>query len=68
MWGDRDPIIPVTHAHRAHELIPGSRLELFEGAGHYPHCEQPDRFADVLVDFLSSTAPARPEAVALKSS
>src|SRR5262245_37375843 len=32
VWGDRDPIIPVDHAYAAHELVPGSRLEIFEGA------------------------------------
>ena len=26
IWGDRDDIIPVSHAHAAHEAIPGSRL------------------------------------------
>ena len=59
VWGDRDPIIPVSHAHRTHELVPGSRLEIFEGAGHYPHCEDPVRFASVLGDFIGSTEPAR---------
>jgi pimeloyl-ACP methyl ester carboxylesterase len=57
VWGDRDPIIPMAHGIAAHEAIPGSRLEIFEGAGHYPHCEQPERFADLLVDFVESTAP-----------
>jgi pimeloyl-ACP methyl ester carboxylesterase len=58
VWGDRDPIIPPRHAFAAHAAIPNSRLELFEGAGHFPHCEQPDRFVDVLVDFAESTPPA----------
>jgi pimeloyl-ACP methyl ester carboxylesterase len=58
MWGDRDPIIPVAHAYAAHEAIPNSRLEIFEGVGHYPHCERPARFLEVLVDFLQTT-PAR---------
>lgn len=58
IWGDRDPIIPFAHATSAHELIPGSRLEVFEGAGHYPHCEAPGRFAQVLADFVDSTTPA----------
>ena len=57
VWGDRDPIIPMAHGIAAHEAIPGSRFEIFEGAGHYPHCEQPERFAEVLVDFLESTTP-----------
>jgi pimeloyl-ACP methyl ester carboxylesterase len=59
VWGARDLFIPVGHARAAHEAIPGSRLELFEDVGHYPHCEAPARFVDVLVDFIISTAPAR---------
>ena len=57
VWGDRDPIIPVRHAHDAHELMPGSRLEIFENAGHFPHVEFPGRFTDVLEDFLATTEP-----------
>jgi pimeloyl-ACP methyl ester carboxylesterase len=58
VWGDRDAIIPVHHAHTTHELLPGSRLEIFEGVGHYPQCEQPERFAQLVTDFMGSTAPA----------
>jgi pimeloyl-ACP methyl ester carboxylesterase len=59
VWGARDPFIPVSHAIAAHEAIPGSRLEIFEGVGHYPHCEAPERFVEVLVGFIASTEPAR---------
>jgi pimeloyl-ACP methyl ester carboxylesterase len=59
VWGAQDPFIPVSHAVAAHEAIPGSRLEIFDGVGHYPHCEAPERFARVLVDFIASTEPAR---------
>jgi pimeloyl-ACP methyl ester carboxylesterase len=59
VWGDADPIIPVDHAYAAHDSIPGSRLEIFEGVGHYPHCEAPERFVDVLGDFIETTVPAR---------
>ena len=58
VWGGADSMIPVAHGHRAHELIPGSRLELLEGAGHFPHHDQPRRFTDLLVDFLDGTRPA----------
>ncbi|MFA5883316.1 MAG: alpha/beta fold hydrolase [Acidimicrobiia bacterium] len=58
MWGDRDPIIPVAHAHTAHAAMPGSRLEVFEGVGHFPHLECPDAFVAVLLDFLATTEPA----------
>jgi pimeloyl-ACP methyl ester carboxylesterase len=58
VWGERDPIIPAAHGIAAHETIPGSRLELFAGAGHFPHREDPIRFVSVLEDFLRSTEPA----------
>jgi pimeloyl-ACP methyl ester carboxylesterase len=58
VWGDHDPIIPLAHALEAHEAIVGSRLEIFEGAGHYPHCTDPERFAEVLDDFVASTSGA----------
>ena len=59
VWGAQDPFIPVRHAVAAHKAIPGSRLEIFDGVGHYPHCEAPERFVEVLVDFITSTKPAR---------
>jgi len=59
VWGAQDPFIPVRHAVAAHQAIPGSRLEIFEGVGHYPHCEAPARFVAVLIDFIASTKPAR---------
>jgi len=58
VWGDADPIIPVSHAITAHEAMPGSRLEIFEGTGHFPHAEEPERFTRVLLDFLATTEPA----------
>jgi pimeloyl-ACP methyl ester carboxylesterase len=59
VWGAQDPFIPVSHAIAAHQVIPGSRLEIFDGVGHYPHCEAPERFVALLVDFIASTKPAR---------
>jgi pimeloyl-ACP methyl ester carboxylesterase len=58
VWGERDPIIPVRHGRAAHELVPTSRLEVFEDAGHFPHVDDPQRFLDVLLDFIDSTEPA----------
>jgi len=57
VWGERDPLIPVRHAYAAHERVPGSRLEIFPGAGHFPHRDDPDRFASVLLDFIATTHP-----------
>ena len=59
VWGERDSIIPVAHGVAAHEAMPGSRLEIFPGAGHMPHDADPDRFSAVLTDFCRSTTSAR---------
>ena len=58
VWGDRDRVIPVSHAELAHELMPGSRLEIFPGAGHFPFNDDPDRFIEVLEDFIATTDEA----------
>jgi pimeloyl-ACP methyl ester carboxylesterase len=58
VWGDRDRIIPVSHADLAHELMPGSRLEIFPGAGHFPFNDDPDRFIEVLEEFIAGTEEA----------
>jgi pimeloyl-ACP methyl ester carboxylesterase len=53
VWGARDRVIPSMHAARAAEAIPGSRVEIFERAGHFPHLDDPDRFLRVLRDFMA---------------
>jgi pimeloyl-ACP methyl ester carboxylesterase len=58
VWGSRDPIIPAGHAEQAHDALPGSRLEVFDGVGHLPQLEEPTRFVEVLEDFIASTEPA----------
>jgi pimeloyl-ACP methyl ester carboxylesterase len=58
VWGERDSIIPVRHAEEAHQAIPGSTLEIFERAGHFPQHDEPERFARLLLDFIESTEPA----------
>ena len=57
VWGRNDRFIPVGHALAAHQAVPGSRLELLEASGHFPHCEETQRFVEVLRDFLDTTAP-----------
>ena len=59
IWGAHDGIIPVEHAYRAHEAMPGSRMSIFEDAGHFPHHADPDRFVGELVAFIDSTEPLR---------
>jgi pimeloyl-ACP methyl ester carboxylesterase len=58
VWGDADLIIPIGHARRAAAELPVDRFEVFEGAGHFPHLEEPDRFLGIVEDFLHTTASA----------
>jgi pimeloyl-ACP methyl ester carboxylesterase len=58
IWGDRDQVIPVGHAHAAHDLMPGSRLEIVERAGHFLPIERPELLDRLLRDFLATTKPA----------
>jgi pimeloyl-ACP methyl ester carboxylesterase len=58
LWGRLDPLIPCAHAESAHEAMPGSELQIFEGSGHFPHIDQPARFARALIDFIDSTEPS----------
>jgi len=67
IWGDGDPLIPVGHAFHSHEIISDSRLEIFPGAGHYPHLDDPERFAKVLLDFIRTTTPRAFDASQLRT-
>jgi pimeloyl-ACP methyl ester carboxylesterase len=59
VWGARDAVIPSRHAHVAHLRMPGSRLEVFESAGHFPHLSDQARFLSVVRDFVATTVPSR---------
>lgn len=63
VWGEDDGIIPVAHAHVAHHAIPGSRLVLLPGVGHFPHTEAPAALLAALHDFLDTTEIAAPRAL-----
>ena len=58
MWGRSDPMIPVSHAGVAQRGMPGSELELFDDAGHFPMLDEPRRFARRLSRFVESTEAA----------
>jgi pimeloyl-ACP methyl ester carboxylesterase len=58
IWGSRDSVIPVSHARLAHAAMPGSQLDIFEGAGHFPFHDDPDRFVEIVERFIDSSEPA----------
>lgn len=53
VWGTRDRMIPAWHAATASRVIADSRVEMFEGAGHFPHLDDPERFAELLREFTA---------------
>ena len=66
VWGDSDPIIPADHGRAAHDAMPGSRLELLKGVGHFPQLEQPYEFATLLSEFIAETEPAELDTMTLR--
>ncbi len=61
-WGDRDAVIPISHARKLAQSMDGVRLTVFGGCGHYPHHQQPDAFVRAVGSFLGDPAvrAARP--------
>jgi len=55
IWGEQDRIIPVAHGYAAHDAVPGSRLEVLAGVGHFPHVEAPTAVVGILDDFIATT-------------
>lgn len=58
VWGSDDQVIPVSHAHMLHSAMPDSQLEIFEKSGHFPFRDEPARFVDLFLRFVSATNPA----------
>jgi pimeloyl-ACP methyl ester carboxylesterase len=58
VWGGRDRVIPVHHAHATHDAVPGSTLVVFDESGHFPHTDEAERFTDIIQDFIRATEPA----------
>jgi pimeloyl-ACP methyl ester carboxylesterase len=52
IWGDRDQEVPFSSMEIMARGIQGSRLEVFEGAGHFPFVDSPDRFGRLVREFL----------------
>jgi pimeloyl-ACP methyl ester carboxylesterase len=58
VWGSRDHIIPVSQGYATHAAIAGSQLHVFDGDGHFPHCEHPTEFAELVGAFMDTTQPS----------
>lgn len=59
VWGSDDRVVPVTHAALFGDLIRSSRVEILPNSGHDPSCDQPEKFAQIVGDFLTETESFR---------
>jgi len=60
MWGQRDRVIPPSHAQVAMEAIHDARLVTIESCGHCPQLETPQRFTEEVLRFLGEVYPPQP--------
>ena len=54
LCGDEDILTPPSDSRAMHGAIPGSRLEIIDGAGHLSNMERPEPFSLALASFLAS--------------
>jgi len=58
IWGLNDTITPPMVAHEFHRLIPNSKLRFIDKCCHAPMMENPDRFNELLEEFLQEHVTA----------
>lgn len=58
LWGDRDKLVPVTHAARFEDAIPNAVATIYENVGHIPQEELADQSAADMAAFLDRHADA----------
>jgi pimeloyl-ACP methyl ester carboxylesterase len=51
-WAEHDPLFPYSWTDRLGETFERLDLSMFEGVGHFPHREAPDRAADEIARFF----------------
>ncbi|MCB9076916.1 MAG: alpha/beta fold hydrolase [Anaerolineaceae bacterium] len=55
VWGRQDKAVPLRLGQEMHRILPGSRLEILDNAGHVPNYECAAAFNQLAVDFLVSS-------------
>ena len=55
-WAEHDAIFPFAWTDRLGEVFTDLDLAMFEGVGHFPHREDPDRAAGEIEEFFGRVA------------
>ncbi len=53
IWGREDKSLPLHCSEEMHRLMPGSRLEILDKAGHLANFDRADVFNELVIDFLN---------------
>lgn len=53
LWGEKDRILHIDNAKLFYNTIKGSQLVIFEGIGHVPILEDPEKIADEVDKFIN---------------
>jgi len=56
LWGDKDTAVDPTSAGELGRQFKHCRIEMFDGVGHLPYEEVPERFNSSMMDFLSESS------------
>jgi pimeloyl-ACP methyl ester carboxylesterase len=56
LWGAADRVVTPEYGRAYAASIAGARFETIDGAGHFPHLEQPDQCASRVLAFVQETA------------
>jgi len=54
LWGEQDGIVRPSYGEAWRAAIPGAQMVVIPNAGHFPHWEQPQGFADRIARFVDS--------------
>jgi pimeloyl-ACP methyl ester carboxylesterase len=57
LWGSKDAAVSPDSAERLRQQFKCCRLEIFDGVGHLPYEEVPERFSSSVIGFLSRKLP-----------
>ena len=52
IWGDRDLSYNFDQVNTLKKNIPSSKLEIFKGCSHNVHLEEPQKFNEIVKNFL----------------
>ena len=59
LWGEEDRLNPPVYANDFAQLIPGAQVSMLANTGHLPMLEEPELFAETVIQFLTE-APQNP--------